>query len=152
MSGLAALLAGRTRPDLYQWHNAAHVPDVQHAVEHAGWRFAFVDGWTAEDKHAFLKATVSALQIDDDAAESFDALADGLAEVDSRGGTGTVLLWDGWSPLARSDEQAFKVALSVLGGRVNADRGDAFAVILRGEGPPLDLPELPVPTPRTDPH
>jgi hypothetical protein len=31
----------------------------------------------------------------------------------------------------------------VLGGRVNADRGCPFAVLLRGEGPPLDLPELP---------
>ncbi len=54
-----------------------------------------------------------------------------------------VLLWDGWSPLARHDEQAFRVALSVLGGRANADRGCTFAVLLRGEGPTIDLPELP---------
>ena len=33
MSGLAALLAGHTKPDLYRWHNAAHVEDVAHAVE-----------------------------------------------------------------------------------------------------------------------
>ena len=39
-----------------------------------------------------------------------------------------VLLWDGWGPLARHDERAFSVALSVLGGRVNADRGGPFAV------------------------
>ena len=39
MSGLAALLAGHNPPDIYQWHNAAHVPDVEHAVEHAGWKF-----------------------------------------------------------------------------------------------------------------
>ena len=39
MSGLAALLAGHNPPDVYQWHSAAHVPDVQHAVEHAGWSF-----------------------------------------------------------------------------------------------------------------
>jgi hypothetical protein len=55
-----------------------------------------------------------------------------------------VLLWDGWSPLARHDEQAFHVALSVLGGRVHADRGCPFAVLLRGEGPDIDVPELPV--------
>jgi len=39
--------------------------------------------------------------------------------------------------------QAFSVALSVFGGRVNAERGGRFAVILRGDGPPIDLPELP---------
>jgi hypothetical protein len=54
-----------------------------------------------------------------------------------------ILLWDGWSPLARHDEQAFKVALSVLGGRANADRGCKFAALLRGDGPPIDVPELP---------
>jgi len=56
---------------------------------------------------------------------------------------GVILLWDGWSPLARHDEQAFKVALSVLGGRANADRGCKFAALLRGDGPPIDVPELP---------
>ena len=54
MSGLAALLAGHNPPDIYRWHNAAHVPDVQHAVEHAGWRFVYVDGWTEDDKATFL--------------------------------------------------------------------------------------------------
>jgi hypothetical protein len=63
--------------------------------------------------------------------------------VDAPGRNGVVLLWDGWSPLARHDEQAFGVALSVLGGRAHADRGCPFAVLLRGEGPAIDLPELP---------
>jgi len=48
---------------------------------------------------------------------------------------GLVFLWDGWGPFARADEQAFSVALSVLGTRVNADRGGPFAVLLRGDGP-----------------
>ena len=48
---------------------------------------------------------------------------------------GWLLLWDGWGPLARHDERAFNVSLSVLGGRVNADRGGPFAVVLRGDGP-----------------
>ena len=37
-------------------------------------------------------------------------------------------------------ERAFSVALSVLGSRVNADRGAPFTVLLRGEGP--DLPGI----------
>ena len=44
-------------------------------------------------------------------------------------------LWDGWGTLARADERAFSIALSVLGSHVNADRGVPFTVLLRGEGP-----------------
>jgi len=142
MSGLAALLAGHNPPDIYQWHSAAHVPDVQHAVEHAGWKFAYLDGWTIEDKDAFLKAAADALHTEQQ-GENFDALSDSLSDVTAGDTNGIVFMWDGWSPLARHDEQAFSVALSVLGGRVNADKGGKFAVVLRGEGPPLDVPELP---------
>lgn len=143
MSGLAALLAGRTKPDLYLWHNAAHVPDISHAVDHAGWSFVYLDAWTVEDKTDFLKAVGVALDLGDEYDATFDSLADVLEDVAAPDRNGTVLLWDGWSPLARADEQAFHVALSVLGGRVNSERGDTFAVLLRGEGPPTDLPELP---------
>lgn len=142
MSGLAALLAGHDKPDIYQWHNAFRVEDVQHAVEKAGWRFVYLDGWTVEDKTSFLKATAAAFELPD-LGENFDALSDALGGVDARGHEGVVLLWDGWSPLARADEQAFNVALSVLGGRVNDDRADKFAALLRGEGPMIDVPELP---------
>lgn len=143
MSGLAALLAGHNPPGLYQWRSAAHVPDVAHAVQVAGWSFVHLDGWTVEDKDAFLKSAVQVLGLDDDRGSSFDALSDGLGEVDPRDCNGLVLLWDGWSPLCRHDEQAFHVALSVLGGRANADRGCPFAVLLRGDGPMIDVPELP---------
>jgi hypothetical protein len=144
MSGLAALLAGKNPPDLYHWHSAAHVPDVEHAVEHAGWQFVYLDGWAIEDKESFLKAAVHAFGFEDDRAASFDTLSDCLGDVDTQEREGIVLLWDGWSPLCRRDEQAFRVALSVLGGRANAERGCPFSVLLRGEGPPIDLPELPV--------
>ena len=143
MSGLAALLAGHNRPDLYQWHSAAAVADVGHAVEHAGWQFVHVDTWTLEDKQGFLTALAQAFAVPADQGAGFDELSDWLADVDAPGRQGVVLLWDGWSPLARHDEQAFHVALSVLGGRVNADRGCPFAVLLRGDGPSVDVPELP---------
>ncbi len=143
MSGLAALLAGHNPPDIYQWHSAAHVADVQHAVEHAGWKFAYIDGWTIEDKQAFLDATAKTLEFPEPFGQNFDAMSDCLSDVTSGDSNGVVLMWDGWSPLARHDEQAFAVALSVLGGRVNDQKGGKFAVVLRGEGPPIDVPELP---------
>jgi hypothetical protein len=133
MSGLAAMLAGRVPPGSYAWHSGFEVADVRHTVEHAGWRFAHVDGLAAQTKAEFLRSIGEALAFPDSYGQNFDALADCLGDVD--GGAGTVLLWDGWGPLARSDPQAFSVALSVLGGRVHAERGSPFAVLLRGEGP-----------------
>jgi RNAse (barnase) inhibitor barstar len=143
MSGLAALLAGHNPPDLYQWHSAAPVRDVQHAVEHAGWKFVYLDGWTVEDKETFLKTAAHAFELPDERGADFDALSDCLADVDAPSKDGVVLLWDGWSPLARHDEEAFQAALSVLGGRASADSGCRFAALLRGQGPHIDVPELP---------
>ena len=91
MSGLAALLAGHNKPDIYLWHNASHVPDVQHAVEHAGWRFVYLDGWTAEDKGSFLKAAGAAFGLPDQLGEGFDALSHALAEVTDGDRQGIVL-------------------------------------------------------------
>ena len=142
MSGLAGLLAGHTQPGIYKWHSGLHAPDIAHSVEHAGWVFVHFDGWAVEDKDTFLKSVGEAFEFPDWTGQSFDALADALADVDARDGNGTIFLWDGWSPLARADEQAFSVALSVFGSRVHADRGGPFAVLLRGEGPPLDVPDL----------
>lgn len=141
MSGLAAVLAGRRAPGLYLWHGALDVADVRHRAEHAGWGFGHVDGWTGADtKAAFLVAVGRALDFPDYYGQNFDALADCLYDI-GRGVEGVVLLWDGWSTLARTDEKAFAVALSVLGARVHAERGVPFAVLLRGDGP--DVPGIP---------
>ena len=135
MSGLAAVLAGHRAPGIHLWHGAFDVADVRHTVEHAGWAFAHVDGWTgAETRAAFLAAVGEALHFPDHYGQNFDALADCLHDI-GRGVDGVVLLWDGWGTLARTDERAFSIALSVLGSRVHADRGAPFSVLLRGEGP-----------------
>ena len=133
MSGLAALLAGRRKPGIYTWHSGFEVENVRHTVEHAGWTFAYVDGLKAQTKQEFLTEIGEALNFPEWYGKNFDALADCLTDVDS--GNGTVVLWDGWGALARAEPRAFSVALSVLGTRVNADRGGPFSVLLRGDGP-----------------
>lgn len=143
MSGLAALLAGHTKPDVFQWHNAANVDDVAHAVEKAGWRFVYLDGWMVEDKEGFLKALGAALDLPGYDGGSFDELEERLHGVDAGGHQGIVFLWDGWSPLARADEESFQKALSLLGGRTHDEGCDKCAVLLRGEGPAIEVPELP---------
>jgi hypothetical protein len=143
MSGLAALLAGHTRPDVYRWHNAAQVPDLEHAVEKADWRFVYLDGWMVEDKDGFLKALGVALEVPDYDGQGFEELSAKLHDVDAHGHRGIVFLWDGWSPLARADEDSFRQALRVLAGRAHEENCDKCAVLLRGEGPEIDVPELP---------
>ena len=143
MSGLAALLAGHQEPGIYHWHGAFEAVDVRATVELAGWQFGHLDGWTAGGTKAeFLVAVGDALRLPGWYGRNFDALADCLHDVG--GGTdGVLLLWDGWSTLARDDERAFSIALSVLGSRVHADRGIPFSVLLRGEGPHVpDVPSL----------
>jgi hypothetical protein len=139
MSGLAALLAGHTPPAAYQWHSAAQVDDVRHAVEHAGWQFFHLDGWTVEEREPFAKALGAALGVDD--SGDLAAVGASLAEVGAGHDHGSVLLWDGYGPLARHDEATFDEALRMLTERTR--QGGNFAVILRGEGPALELEELP---------
>lgn len=142
MSGLAAVLAGKREPGIFRWHGAFDVPDVQHTVEHAGWRFFHLDGVAVETKAEFLERIGQVLGFAEHYGRNFDALADCLHDVVAGDSEGTVLLWDGWGPFARAQERAFSVALSVLGARVNADRGGPFVVLLRGEGPDLGVHSL----------
>ena len=138
MSGLAGILAGHEAAGIYHWHGAFDAADVRHTVEHAGWGFGLVDGWTgASTKAEFLAAVGETLGFPDYYGQNFDALADCLHDIGA-GTAGVVLLWDGWATLARADAKAFSIALSVLGSRAHADRGVPFAVLLRGEGPEVE--------------
>lgn len=135
MSGLAGLLAGHRDPGVYRWHAAFHVADVQHAVEHGGAAFGYVDGWTHTTKDEVLEAFAETLEFPETLTD-LDALADHLAEVPGP----RVLLWDGWSPLARSEQQTFDAILDILDRRTQG--GDKFSVLLRGDGPDLEVADL----------
>jgi hypothetical protein len=123
---------------MYQWHAAFPPDDVRHTVEHAGARFAYVDGWTHQEKAELLDAIAEALEFPESVEHSFEALADCLRDLD---GKPIVLLWDGWGPLARSDQKSFEVASDILAGR--AGEGHCpMSVLLRGGGPDIDVPSL----------
>ncbi len=139
MSGLAGFLAGHTTPGVFRWHSAATPEDVRHTVEHAGWRFGYVDGWTHQDKGALLDAFAQTFAFPDYFGRNFDALLDCLRDLSEP----TVLLWDGWGPLAREDKQAFDVAVDVLNQRAGENSAaHPFAVLMRGDGPDLSVPSL----------
>lgn len=132
MSGLAAVLAGRRTPGLAVWEEAAEPADVRHTVEQSGWAFAHVDGWGHRSRADLLAALATALALPDWFGHNLDALDEALGDLSGP----TVLLWDGWGPLARADGATFAVVLEVLGERAGHG-GPPFAALLRGEGPPL---------------
>jgi RNAse (barnase) inhibitor barstar len=136
MSGLAAVLAGRHEPGVHRWHSALHVPDVKHAVEHAGWAFGYVDGVPLEDRHGVLVAIGEALGFPEHYGANLDALNDCLRGLDQP----SVLLWDAWGPFAREQEDAFGAIRGVLARRDESD--PPLEVLLRGPGPEDGLASL----------
>lgn len=136
MSGLASVLAGHHEPGVFQWHAAFDVEDVRHTVEHAGWTFGYVDGWTGGSESDFHVGIAAALAFPDYYGGNLDALWDCLTDLAEP----TVLLWDGWGPLAHAEPDRFPRILRVLHDR--AVEVPPFAVLLRGEGPELDVASL----------
>lgn len=134
MSGLAAVLAGRVSPGVYLWHGAFDVPDVRHTVEVAGQSFAHVDGWRATTKPEFLAGVGQALGFPETYGQNLDALEDSLRNVGDQS-PGVVLLWDGWSTLARADQRTFAVVLDIFASRASATTQCPFTALLRGDGP-----------------
>jgi RNAse (barnase) inhibitor barstar len=133
MSGLAAVLAGREAPGIHLWASASDVADLRHTVEHAGWGFGYVDGWHHQTRREFLTAVGEALSFPDHYGTNLDALNDCLRDLPGS----TVLLWDGWSTLAREDKTAFAAIRAIL-----ADHTATLTTLLRGEGPEVDVPSL----------
>ncbi len=133
MSGLAAILARHHDPGVFRWHAAFPADEVAHAVEHAGWRFGYVDGWHHQTRAEFLDAIGEALAFPEHYGRNLDALNDCLRDLPGD----TVLLWDGWGTLARADETTFTAVRAILGSHTGV-----LTTLLRGDGPELDVPSL----------
>lgn len=137
MSGLAAVLAGHVPPGVYRWHGAFEVCDVRNTVQSAGHGFAHVDGWTATTKAEFLAGVGEALGFPETYGQNLDALEDCLRDVGADV-PGLVLLWDGWSTVAREDPRTFSVLLDIFASRTAAAGRTPLTVLLRGGGPEVD--------------
>jgi RNAse (barnase) inhibitor barstar len=136
MSGLAGVLAGHITPGVYRWHAAYDVADIKHAVEHAGWQFAYLDGHQVETPAEFHSTVAEALGFPDHYGRNMDAFSDALSDLADEGKP-MVVLWDAWAPLARAQQRTFTNAVEIL-----RARSSTIGVLLRGEGPDLGLPSL----------
>jgi len=137
MSGLAAVIGGHTPAGVYRWHAAFEPSEVRHTVEHAGWDFGHVDGWLGESEADFHAALAASLGFPDWYGGNLDALWDCLVTCVTEP---TVLLWDGWGPLAHAEPDRFPRLLRVL--RDRTVEAPPFTVLLRGDGPEIDVASL----------
>ncbi|MFC6153307.1 barstar family protein [Nocardioides yefusunii] len=136
MSGLAPLLAGRERPDVWTWGSNMRVDVVREVVEAAGWDLVVLDGAFFGDRTGFLAAAGEAFAFPEHYGANFDAFADLLDDI----ARPTLLLFDAWGAYAREDEKWFGVTLRILRERARRDDLPVFAALLRGPGP--DVPGL----------
>lgn len=133
MSGLAPLLAGRHPAGVYRWKFTFGVDEVAGVVRAADWSFHVVDGIAAQTKAEFLAAVGVALGFPETYGRNLDALADLLDDLTAP----TLLLWEEWGTLARSDERAFAALMTIFSERAEDPVRPPFAVLLRGAGPEI---------------
>lgn len=135
MTGLDALLAGDLPTSVYRWHDGTPPARLRRDVEAAGWHLTRLDGAGVTSKAGAMAAFQAALGLPEHFGANYDALWDCLRDIDEP----MLLVWEDWGALAVGDEYAFATILEILGER--ADQG-GFAVLLRGDGPDVDLPWL----------
>jgi Barstar (barnase inhibitor) len=138
MAAIDRLLTGQTGPGVYHWPAAPQAAKVKATVEGAGWRFIGLDTVTVVDKAGLLDVVAKTFGFPAYFGRNFDAFADSLTEV--RHETGVLVLWEGWAGLVELNPQTAGMALDVFAARVAETRWGAFAVVLAGPGPELDLP------------
>ena len=139
MSGLASLLAGKVDPGVYRWHTELAAADLSESVAAAGWSLTQISD-VAESKDEVLGAIGTALGFPSHFGRNLDALWDSLRDLSAP----TVLLWETWGAAAYGSPEVFSKVLRVLQERaaeISEDR-PAFTVLLRGDGPDLDVADL----------
>ena len=137
---LERLLAGELEPGVYQWLSAPAADKVKVMAEAAGWRCIDLDTATVVDKAGMLDAAAKTFGFPAYFGRNFDAFADSLTEV--RGESGVLVLWDGWAGLAELNAHTTGLTLDVFRERCAARNFGAFAVLIVGSGPVLDVPEF----------
>jgi hypothetical protein len=138
--GLVQELEQRT-DGVFRW---AGDGDPERDVTKAGWRFVLLDSAGAGDRDAFLLACADAFDLPARAVASWEGLDLCLRGLDLGEPDGLLVMWQGWQLLADADPDAFDCALEVFRDACVAWQDDELpgAVLLVGEGPDTDLPEL----------
>ncbi len=110
---------------LVRWE--APEESVVAAAQEAGRTCVVVDSSSDPTKTGLLKAAKRALRLPSYMGSNWDAFEECLGDVDP--GAGLVVLWDGWTPMARSNPDAFATATAIWSS-VASQWGQSSAVVL----------------------
>jgi len=118
--------------------------NAEAAADRAGWRYVLLDSSTASDKLGFLDVCAEAFDLPAWFGRNWDALDECMRGLDLEEPAGLLVLWKGWATLAEGDPDAFDCALEVFRDACVAWDDDEVpgAVLLAGDGPDSDLPDL----------
>jgi RNAse (barnase) inhibitor barstar len=129
-------LSGLARTDL-------PVEVVEEIADRLGWRLVLLDGAEIADKDAFLEQCAALFGLPEWFGMNWDALEECLAELELDT-PGLVVVWPGWHEMAEAEPDDFAVAIDILrtSAQTWADDGVRGGVLLVGQGPSVDAPEL----------
>lgn len=91
-------------------HGVVDVVALEAECDARGRPTVVLDTRTVSDKDGFMNAVSDALGLPGWFGRNWDALAECLADVPA----GTVLVWDGWTEMARTDPRDTEVAIEVF--------------------------------------
>jgi hypothetical protein len=144
---LTQVLSGE-RHGVFRWTHSARADAALDAAESAantaGWRYVLLDSSAVSDKLGFLDVCAEAFDLPSWFGRNWDALDELMRGLDLDEPAGLLVLWSGWAALAEGDPDAFDCALEVFRDACVAWDDDEVpgAVLLAGEGPETDLPDL----------
>ncbi|VXB15019.1 barstar family protein [Nocardioides sp. AX2bis] len=139
MTVLADLLAGVTGPGAYRWPTAPASYDAARVVcvaGRAGWRVTRLVAGPLEGRADLVAALGEALGVSGLHGHNLDALEERVRALPAR--PPLLLVCDDWAALATEHPRATRGALRV----VTAHDEAPTVVLLLGDGPDLDLPDL----------
>ena len=118
--------------------------DLESAAGDAGWRFVLLETGSVAEREEFRQRCADAFDLPTRLASTWEGLDQGLRTLDWDEPPGVVVVWQGWSALAEGDPDGFDSAIEVLRDACVAWKDDDVpgAVVLVGQGPETDLPEV----------
>ena len=135
------LLVGQ-RHGVYRWDEDPDPSVVEAKVAGAGWRFVHLDSAGVEDRIEFMQRCWDAFDLPP--GTDWEVLDTYLRAMDLEEPDGLLVLWTGWAEIAAGDPDWFETAVEVFNDACVAWRDDEVpgAVVLPGDGPETDLPDL----------
>jgi hypothetical protein len=141
---LAGIVDGTVAPGLYRWRSRAHPAAIRRELAGAHIGCHVLDGARVFDTASLVDRCAVVLQFPGRFTTDWDGFAAALADLSWLTCPIHVLIWEHYGMLARHDAGAWNRARDLLVGSTTSSGtdGPALYVLLRGPGPPGDVPVL----------